>query len=251
MSYGFFAEYYDYFTGNVSYRLYSARVAEIAGNFGIKGGKAVDLGCGTGSLTLKLASHGFSVTGVDLSPDMIAKAEQKLTAAVPLSESCRFMCGDITHLEDFNDGSVSLAVSSMDVLNHLPDFNSVTQVFRETSRVLKKDGVFIFDMNTIYKHRCVLADNCFVFDSDRAYLGWQNDYRPEDNSVKITLDFFIPDKDGYSRHTEVFRERAYHAKGIVSALENSGLELMAMYDGLSQAAPKKTTQRVMFAAAKK
>lgn len=255
MSYGFFAEYYDFFTENINYRAYAARVAKIAKVLNICGGKAIDLGCGTGSLSLELAKSGFSVTGVDLSEKMISKADEKLGSQENgfIVEKCRFLSCDITKLPDsLKDGSHSIAVSSMDVLNHLPNFRSVESVFGEVSKALKKGGAFIFDMNTIYKHRHILADKCFVFDSERAYLGWQNDYFEGDNSVKITLDFFVPDDDcGYKRHTECFTEKAYPAKSIMEALERNGMKLIAIYDGLSEKKPTKTTQRVMYVSIKK
>lgn len=255
MSYGFFADYYDFFTENINYKAYAARVTRIANDLKIHGGRAMDLGCGTGSLSVELARSGFSVTGVDLSQAMINKANEKLQSSPnnAIAAKCRFVSHDITRLSDIlKDNSCMLAVSSMDVLNHLPDFKSVEMVFSGVSRALKRGGAFVFDMNTIYKHRHVLADNCFVFDSDTAYMGWQNDYLEDDNSVQITLDFFVPEENGcYKRHTESFTERAYPAKSIMEALERNGMKLIALYDGLSTKSPRKTTQRVMYVSIKK
>lgn len=45
------------------------------------GADILDVGCGTGSLTLLLAEHGHHVTGVDLSPGMVAHARRKVAAA--------------------------------------------------------------------------------------------------------------------------------------------------------------------------
>ena len=44
-------------------------------------GRALDLGCGTGVITVSLAERGFDVVGVDHSPDMLAIAEQKLAGS--------------------------------------------------------------------------------------------------------------------------------------------------------------------------
>ena len=104
-------------------------------------------------------------------------------------------------------------------------------------------------MNTVYKHREVLGNNSFIFDSDEAYLGWQNDYSGEGDRVDITLDFFIPEDDGnYSRYTEQFSELAYPVDKIKDALAECGLRLAGMYDGLSQDQPGEKTQRILFAA---
>ena len=109
----------------------------------------------------------------------------------------------------------------------------------------------MFDMNTPYKHKEVLSNNAFIFDSDEAYLGWQNEYCDEDKSVEITLDFFVPDNSGgYDRFTECFKERAYSERDVCAALRECGFELAGMYDGLSADPPKDTTQRILYAAIK-
>ncbi|MFF7779615.1 class I SAM-dependent methyltransferase [Streptomyces tanashiensis] len=56
------------------------------------GGKVLDLGCGPGRNALYLASAGFDVTGVDLSPTAVAWAEERADAAG--AENVRFVCGD-------------------------------------------------------------------------------------------------------------------------------------------------------------
>src|SRR4030066_2239690 len=47
----------------------------------LKKGKALDIGCGTGTNTVYLAEKGFEVTGVDISPTAIEYAEKKATRA--------------------------------------------------------------------------------------------------------------------------------------------------------------------------
>ncbi|MFB6634494.1 class I SAM-dependent methyltransferase [Streptomyces sp. NPDC056362] len=56
------------------------------------GGKVLDLGCGPGRNALHLASAGFHVTGVDLSPTAVAWAEER--AAATGAENVRFLCAD-------------------------------------------------------------------------------------------------------------------------------------------------------------
>ena len=83
-----------------------------------------------------------------------------------------------------------VTVSVLDSINHLPDKKSVKKSFERVSLFAFPDGMFIFDVNTIYKHREVLSNNCYIYDLDGLYCGWQNEYNDEDNSVEIFLDFF-------------------------------------------------------------
>lgn len=44
------------------------------------GGPLLDLACGTGRMALRMAALGYQVTGVDITPEMIARARQKAAA---------------------------------------------------------------------------------------------------------------------------------------------------------------------------
>ena len=58
---------------------------------GVGPGKALDVGCGTGTNAIWLAQQGFEVTGLDLSPAAIARAEAKVATA---GVACRLLVGD-------------------------------------------------------------------------------------------------------------------------------------------------------------
>ena len=61
-------------------------------------GRALDLGCGTGTNVIYLARHGFDVTGVDISSRAIATARRKIERA-GLAMRARVYAGDVTRLE--------------------------------------------------------------------------------------------------------------------------------------------------------
>jgi 2-polyprenyl-3-methyl-5-hydroxy-6-metoxy-1,4-benzoquinol methylase len=58
-------------------------------------GKALDLGCGTGTNAITLARHGWQVTGVDFVPAAIRRARRKAAAA---GLKIDFLCADVTAL---------------------------------------------------------------------------------------------------------------------------------------------------------
>ncbi|MCD8108134.1 MAG: class I SAM-dependent methyltransferase [Oscillospiraceae bacterium] len=240
-SYGIFADYYDRFTKNVSYVSYAKRLDEIIMQRHKKRGSIVDLGCGTGTLDLLLAKKGYSVTGVDRSCEMLTVADKKLRDA---GEKALFIRQDMTSFS--LPQRADAIISTLDGINHLKSAEAVTKTFKCVSKNLRHGGIFVFDINTIYKHRHTLGNNCFIFDTDEVYFGWQNDYRESDNSVLITLDFFV----NGNRSTETFREKAYPVMKIFGMLLKSGLIPLEIYDGISHKPPKKTSDRVLIVAGK-
>jgi hypothetical protein len=108
------------------------------------------------------------------------------------------------------------------------------------------EGLFMFDVNTIYKHRQVLGDNTFVLEEEGVYCVWQNFYNPEDNTVDIALDFFEGDGENYKRYSEDITERAYTEKEIKNALKKAGLEILAVYNDMTYNKLKKDSERAIY-----
>ena len=70
---------------------------------------------------------------------------------------------------------------------------------------LNPGGYFLFDVNTIYKHREVLGNNAFIYEQENLFCAWQNSYVEKGHRVDIKLDFFCPRGDGlYARQEESF-----------------------------------------------
>lgn len=58
--------------------------------------------------------------------------------------------------------------------------------------------MFIFDVNTIYKHREILADNSFVYEYPDVFCVWQNSLDEETDTVDIMLDFSRKTRTGHT-----------------------------------------------------
>lgn len=247
MSYGVFSEFYDALTANVSYDTVSQVLSSLLTRYGKSRGLLLDLACGTGSVSVRLAKKGYEVIGVDLSPEMLSEAQNKAYSA---GQNILFLCQDMTALDLY--GTVDAAVCTLDGLCHLPNEESVFAVLRKVSLFMNPGGVFLFDVNSVYKHRAVLGNNTFVYDTDDVYCVWQNTLLSDGVTVQMDLDFFEPvsDKGDYVRQSERFTERAYPRETLEAMLKKAGFTVLDVFDGYSGKPAHDTSERLLFAVRK-
>ena len=245
MAYEVFADYYDKLTGNVEYSKRAQYLLGILKKHNHEAGLTLDLACGTGSLTLELKKAGVDIYGIDASADMLSVALQK---ASDEGEQILYLRQRMQSIDLY--GTIDTCFCTLDSINHLTDKKDVQKTFERVSLFMNPQGLFVFDVNTVYKHREVLKDNVFVFDTDEVYCVWQN--TPLQGDVTdISLDFFIPEENNYYRVTENFRERAYTVEELTEMLGEAGFEVEAVYGDMTEMPPAETEQRLTIVARKK
>lgn len=248
MMYSAFAGFYDELTGNISYEERARYFDSIIKEWNTEGPILLDLACGTGSLSVELSKLGYDVIGVDHSADMLSVALEKKYEA---QQDILFLCQDMTELDLY--GTVDTTVCALDSINHVTDPEKVKQIFQRVSLFTVPGGLFLFDVNSPYKHRCVLGNNTFVYDCESVYCVWQNELEEATDTVRIHLDFFAYDEEGdcYTRSSEQFSERSYDPRWLEQLLDESGFDVLAVYGDDSKEAPKEDTQRLIFVARKR
>ena len=240
MSYAQFAFYYDELTQNVDYPARARYFLEILERIGHNPGLTLDLACGTGSLTLELIRRGVDAFGADISPEMLTQAEDK---AYEEGLDVLFLNQPMQSLNLY--GTVDTVVCMLDSINHLKNREQVQKTFERVHLFLNPDGCFVFDVNTRYKHRSVLANNAFVFDADLVYCVWQN-FLQADDSVKIQLDFFEKQGKSYNRSSEAFTEQVYDEPELTQMLQTAGFREIQVWEELTFERPREETQRLVF-----
>lgn len=234
-SYNIFAEFYDDLTQNVKYEKIAKYVSSFFKKYYPSGKTVLDLACGTGTLSKLLNEEGYNIIGIDLSDDMLCIASSKSV------DNVSFIKGDISSFA--LPQKVDYCVCSLDSINHLKSIEQVGECFNCVYNSLVDGGIFVFDVNTVYKHKNVLNDNTFVFDEENFFLSWDNEYLGE-NTVRILLDFFVFNGVNYERFSEEFCEKAYE----ISELENklNKFKILGVYDELTLTEPKNDSERIYF-----
>jgi SAM-dependent methyltransferase len=151
-AYADFAKFYDEIMGDRSSLI--ERVRGYVRRYLPDAGSLLELGCGTGAVLAGLAD-GLQVTGIDLSPQMLATA----TANLP---GVRLVQADIT---DFSLSTrFDVVICVFDTLNHLPSFDAWLAMFGQVDAHLAEGGLFVFDVNTVGRLRRLAAAPAYVED---------------------------------------------------------------------------------------
>ena len=239
-SYNTFAYFYDALTQNVEYESRSDYIYSFFENSNIKSGTVLDLACGTGSMSLPFMEKGYNIVGVDCSEQMLEIASNKF---LQRGNSFSLLKAE---MQNFRlESRIDACICCLDSINHINNISDVQKAFENVYLSLKENGLFVFDVNTVYKHNSILSDNTFVFDEEDFYLVWDNE-TVDDRTVRILLDIFVYNGSSYDRFSEKFEETAYTVKELTEMLANTGFKDISVYDELSLNAPKENSERIYF-----
>jgi ubiquinone/menaquinone biosynthesis C-methylase UbiE len=241
MSYNEFADVYDVLMKDAKYKKRAAFLTKLFKLHGKMPTLLLDLACGTGGFSSIFAHKGIEVIGVDMSEEMLAVAGEK---SAEEGTDILYLCQKAEELDLY--GTVDGAICCLDSLNHITDIKKLTKAIKRVSLFLEEGSLFIFDVNTEYKHSTVLGNNTFVSEEEDVYCVWQNRYNPEKLTTEISLDFFVSDGDNYIRSSEHFKERAYTSEQLSEIIQKAGMKIEAVYDDLTLNPPHDKSERLIY-----
>ena len=281
-AYTSFAYVYDTFMDNVPYGEWARHIREKLCEHGVTDGIVLDLGCGTGTMTERLAGYGYDMIGVDNSEEMLELAMEKKTES---GYDILYLLQDMRGFELY--GTVRAVVSVCDSVNYITEPDELEEVFRLVNNYLDPKGIFLFDFNTVHKYRDVIGDSTIAEDRGVCSFIWDNrDYEKEQiNEYDLTLfiaedfnpmenayvsertadsedallseegagdleDTMFSEEEGgengslYRRYTETHYQRGYTLAEIQELLERAGLVFIEAYDADTKETPNDTSERI-------
>ncbi|MCM2531579.1 methyltransferase domain-containing protein [Neobacillus pocheonensis] len=247
MSYEQFAYLYDELMKDAPYEEWVSFVKEKLQKYHVEGNLLLDLACGTGELSIRLAKEGFSVTGVDLSSDMLAVAQAKSEVA---GTSIPFFEQNMADLE--GQGQFDIIGIFCDSLNYLQTEEEIIQTFSTVFQHLNNGGIFLFDVHSIYKISQVFINQTFALNEDHLAYIWNSFPGEFPNSVEHELSFFALDEwtGKYDRFDELHFQRTFPVVQYTDWLKHAGFELLEVSADFENAPPQPHSERVFFLAQK-
>lgn len=154
-----------------------------------------------------------------------------------------YLLEDMRELELY--GSVRAVVSVCDSMNYILEEADLREVFSRVHEYLEEDGVFIFDLNTVYKYRDLLEETTIAENREEGSFIWENYFDEESavNEYDLTL-YIREDGESYRRFEEVHYQRAYDLKTIDRLLADAGMELTAAYDAFTKEPVRDDSERI-------
>lgn len=240
-TYQSFARVYDMFMDDVPYSEWCEYLTGLLKEYEVSDGLVLELGCGTGNITELLAKEGYDMIGIDSSADMLEAALEKKEGS---NSDILYLQQDMREFELY--GTVKAVVSICDSINYILEEEELKKVFSLVNNYLDPGGIFIFDMNTTFKYREVMADYTIAENRDNGSFIWENFYHEEERINEYALTLFIPESEEglYRKYEETHYQRAYELETVKKLLLDAGLAFVTSYHAFSKDAPHTDSERV-------
>lgn len=244
--YEFLSRIYDELMANVDYPKWAKFMSDLAEKQGEKPINILELGCGTGNITLELLKMGYEVVGIDISEEMLEIAREK---TADFGEKAILITQDITDM-DFDVYEIDCVMACNDTFNYIVEKEELASLLSYLYPRMKKGGQLVFDISSRYKLEHILGNNVFGESfEDWAYL-WENFYDEQERLITMEINLFTQEEGAYRRDIETHYQRAYTKEEIIDLLKKTGFREIKTYGDFEWEASHENTERIFFSCIK-
>lgn len=234
--YSTFAEVYDSTMHDVPYLQWASYIYQTLSRHGLGSQSVVaDFACGTGIIHRHLAPYYPNLIGLDLSEKMLKVAGENTRG----SEK-KLVLGDMEFLP-FAGASLDAALCIHDSLNYLLEEEKLLQHFQEAARVIKPEGVYIFDISTEFNVIHYYHSKTFYEEHERYRVMWSNHYDFQERVITSVLEFFplpesrllvwarnlgLPFRKRVPESREVHKQKIFSDERVIKLAEEAGFTII-------------------------
>ena len=219
------APVYDDFTAHYDYEGWLADLLKILEPHGLSGRRLLDVACGTGKSFLPMLPRGWQVTGCDISPAMVALAQEKASDSVALSVA------DMRELPKL--GEFDLVWALDDAINYLLSVEELEDALRGMRSNLADTGLILFDVNELLVYRTFYAETSVLEQNGKRFT-WRGLTSPEvpaGSLCESRLEAQGEEGTPMAERAEasVHRQRHFSQAEILAAFGQAGMECLDVY----------------------
>lgn len=220
------APVYDGFTAHHDYEGWLADLLKILEGQGLAGHTLLDVACGTGKSFLPMVPRGWRITGCDISPAMLALAEEKAAGSAEL------FVADMRKLPKL--GNFDLVWALDDAINYLLDGEELRAALRGMRENLAKSGLLLFDVNELIVYRSFYAETT-VLEQDGFRFTWQGLGSTEMAPGEVSESRLEVEGSDRGESVEakgnvsLHRQRHFPEAEVLAALEDASLQCLDVY----------------------
>jgi SAM-dependent methyltransferase len=184
------------------------------------GASILDVCCGTGKFTARVASSGFQMYGIDASEGMIGYARQN-------APGVDFTVADVRSFA--LDRKFEAAYSVFESFNHVPDLNGLERAFANVRRHLRSGAPFLFDLNREEAFILYWNDTHAIVESDHV-CALRSHYDEDARIATCNITAFEQIEDGWKRTDFAVRQTCHNIDDVCAALSDAGFRNVSLYD---------------------
>jgi SAM-dependent methyltransferase len=218
-TYDTYAPAYEDFNHGYMYERWTGRLLGKAEEAGLEGDRLLDIACGTGLSFVTMLERGWKVTGCDISPAMLEIAEEKF------GDRAELFVADMRELPEIGEFDLIWAIN--DPLNYLLSVEELEATLDGMRRNLARDGIALFDVNTLVTYRTFFSEEIVVQQNGRQ-LVWKGKLTPEEVTPGVFAEAAF-EEVGAEGSAHVHRQRHFSQEEVEAAFDRVGLKCIALY----------------------
>jgi len=244
-SYERFAHVYDELQKDIPYNLYVDWVVQHAPSSQYPA--LLDIGCGTGVLSLLFAQAGYKVSGIDLSEEMLSIATERFTAA---GYHAPLYCMSMDELDGFE--ALDVVTITIDSLNYVIEEQAVYTTLERIYHALRDGGQLFFDVHSLFKMNEIFLDGPFTYDDGDISYVWHTEPADYEHSVIHQMTFYVRDiaSELYERFDEEHIQRTFSIDQYMTWLRTIGFDHVEITADFTDEAPEYDSERIFIRAVK-